>query len=370
MMVLSNHLKRIFFNKLQLLLIVVLPALFMIPLTMNIDSLSNAIQNIKVGVIDNDNTPFTTTIRNNLATKAKLIKVKSDNMQEELINSRVDYVVVMEKGFTLDFIKGQNSKIKGFYLQESLKSIPLQKYLESYLTSSRQIARASGGDAEKFYKSMQVYKEGPIQSNYKILKQIDRQKSYLTFGLFVLFMLFTTVVYTTMILTDKENKTFYRTVSAPVTVKSYMLQVILSFILVSFIQVTIIFIIFKFVMGVYLGTNFFKMYMLFLAISVACVSFGVAVSSVSKNVIQACFTGLLISFPMSFMGGCWWPNEMSTNVVRTIGKFTPIYWAMEGVNNLLNEKSLFNVSGDILILLIFAVVFFLFGTWRKEDIAK
>lgn len=368
MIIFANNLKRIFKNKLQLFLIIIIPTLFMIPITLGINSTNDSKHAPKVGIIDLDKTNFTATIAYNLAAKAKITAVPQEKIQERLITSEVDYVVVINKGFTNNLIKGEKAEVKGYYLKDSVRSIPVQKYMESYMGAAKKIARTSGGDEKMFYQGLKQYKNASLTMDYKVLAEIDRYKSYMSLGIFVMFMLFTTVLYTTLILTDKENKTFYRTITAPVTVKSYMLQNILSFLLISFIQITIILIVLKTFVGVYLGDSMFKMYLLFLAISVVCVSLGVAISSLSKSVIQASFTGLFITFPMSFLGGCWWENEMSTNLVRAIGKFTPVYWGMEGVNKLLNEQSISSISGDIFIMMLFAVVFFFFGTWRREDI--
>jgi ABC-2 type transport system permease protein len=203
-----------------------------------------------------------------------------------------------------------------------------------------------------------------------VLTGIERQKSYFTLGIFLEIILMTTLIFTTLILTDKGNKTFYRTLTAPVSLRRYMFQNILSFLLVSVIQVTIVFIGFKGLIGIYMGNSILNMFLLFLTASLLSVSMGVAVSSISKSVLQASFTGLFITLCMTLIGGTLWEHETATALMNTIGKFTPVYWIMDGVSKLLKEQGLFAISGDILIILLFAMVFFFLGTWRKEDIAK
>ncbi len=369
MTILANNIKRILKNKVQFLLILVLPALFLIPLSLNINADKRP---VKIGILDLDKTAYTTMLADNLAARASVVELKDygqSKIQADVINSVYDYILVLDKGYTSSLIQGSAPEPKAYYLQDSLTTLPVQKYLEGYLSSSQRIASAAAGDEGKFYQAMRQYISPAIGLDYQVIAEIDRHKSYTTLGMFLMFMLFTTVVYTTLILTDKENKTFYRTIAAPVSLKSYMFQNILGFLLISVLQVTVIFIVLRLFMGIYLGDSVLNMYLLFLVVSLVCVSFGVAISSTAKSVIQAAFVGLFLTFPMSFLGGCWWENDMSTKAIQSIGKFTPVYWIMEGVNKLLDHQSFADISGDVFIVLIFVLVFFFFGTWRREDIA-
>lgn len=363
MNVFSNILRRIFKNKIQMLFILILPSVFMIPISLNMSTEHP----LKVGILDEDKTVFSNMLCDSLKTKAEVVDIDISKKLDDLLDMNVDYQVIIEKGFTNGFIKGENIQIKGYYLKNSVRSIPIQQYLKSFIDSSQAIAISSNGIESKFYEGMNKYNDLGIKTNFSIISNIDRNRSYSALGLFLMFMIMTAVIFTTMLLKDKENKTFYRTICAPVSLKSYMLQNILSFLIISFVQVTLVFIMLKFLIGIYMG-DFFKVYLLFLFASIMCVSLGIAISSISKNVVQAGFMGLFLSLPMSFLGGCWWPNETAPDILRAIGRFTPVYWVMEGVNKFLNDKSVFSASIEILILLAFSAIFFFFGTWKKESI--
>jgi ABC-2 type transport system permease protein len=365
MTILTGNLRRIFKKKLRIFVIAILPAIILLLTSTSIIANSQ----LNMGIIDLDKTDYTTMLTNHLALQTKIKEITQDQIQNELINSKVDYVVVMEKGFTAGLLKGEDVEAKGYYLKDSIRSLPVQNYLAGYLSSAKKIAKASGGDEQRFYEGLKM-SNADLQLEYKVLTGFDRQKTYFTLGVFLEIILMTTVMFTTLILTDKGNKTFYRTLTAPVSLRSYMFQNILSFLLVSVIQVTIVFIVLKGLIGTYMGNSILIMYLLFLAASVLTVSIGVAVSSFSKSVIQASFAGMFITFSMGTIGGCLWEHDMATNLLNTIGKFTPVYWIMDGVSKLLKEQGLFAISGDILIVFLFSLVFFFFGTWKKEDIAK
>ena len=367
MTILFNNLRRIFKNKLQIFVIVILPAIILILVSSSIMA-NKPILNI--GIIDLDKTDYSTTLTNRLSLQTNIKEVTQDQIQNELINTKVDYVVVIEKGFTARLLKGEDVAAKGYYLKDAIQSLPVQNYLDSYFSSAKRIAKASGGDELKFYEGLKISNDADLQLEYKVLTGIERQKSYATLGIFLEIILVTMLMFAKLILTDKGNKTFYRTLTAPVSLRSYMFQNIISFLLVSVIQVTIVFMAFKGLIGIYMGDSILNMLLLFLTASVLSVSMGVAVSSISKSVLQASFTGIFITFCMSLIGGVLWEHETATDLMNTIGKFTPAYWIMDGVSKLLKEQGLLAISGDILIVLLFAMVFFFLGTWRKEDIAK
>ena len=367
MTIFFNNLRRIFKKKLQVLVILILPAIL---LTLVSTSIMANKPILKIGTIDLDKTDYTTMLTNHLSLQTNSKEVTQDQIQNELVNSKVDYVVVLDKGFTERLIKGEDVEAKGYYLKDSIQSLPVQNYVDSYFSSAKRIAQVSGGDEQRFNEGLKISNDADLQLDYKMLTGIERQKSYVTLGVFLEIILMTTVIFTTLILTDKENKTIYRTLTAPVSLRRYMFQNILSFLLVSIIQVTIGFGVLKGFIGIYMGDSILNMFLLVLTASVLAVSVGVAVSSISKSVIQASFTGLFIAFFMGTLGGTIWEHETATELLNTIGKFTPVYWIMDGVSKLLKEQGLFAISGDILIILLFAMVFFFLGTWRKEDIAK
>lgn len=364
MTVFINVLKRILKNKIQLFFILILPAIFMIPISLNM----NSEHPLRVGILDNDKTIFSNILYDSLKTKADVISIGSSNNHFDVLNSKIDYEIIISKGFTSGLIAGKGVQLDGYYLKDSVRCIPIRQYLKSFVDSSKAIAVSVNGNETKFYEGMSGYNNLGVKTNYNIISNIDRDRAYSSFGLFLMFVVMTSVLFTTLLLRDKENRTFYRTITAPVSLKSYMLQNILSFTIISFLQVTLVFVILKYLVGIYMGNSFSSMYAVFLFASVMCVSLGIAISSVSRNVVQAGFIGLFLSLPMSFLGGCWWPNATAPDVFRSIGRFTPVYWVMEAVNKLLYNNSLTSALNEILVIVAFSAIFFFLGTWKRESL--
>lgn len=257
MTILIGNIRRIFKRKLWVFIIVFLPAIMLFLFSSSVIDKS---QTLNIGIIDLDKTDYTTLLENNLALQTKIVDISQDQINNELINSKVDYVLVIKKGFTAGLLKGKDMEATGYYLKNSIQSLPVQNYVESYISSSKRIAKAIGGDEQRFYEVLKNKSDANIQLDYKVLTEIERHKSYALVGMFVEIMLLTSVMFIMLVLTDKENKTFYRTLTAPISLKNYMLQNILSFLLVSIIQVILGFTVLKSLFGTYMGNSLLSMF--------------------------------------------------------------------------------------------------------------
>ena len=55
--------------------------------------------------------------------------------------------------------------------------------------------------------------------------------------------------------------------------------------------------------------------------------------------------------------------------LQQIGQLMPTAWMIDAVGKVASSGQLFEASGEILVMLLYAVVFFLLGNWRRVDIA-
>lgn len=366
MTVFMNTLTRILKNKLLLLLVIILPPILMLPIGKNMRGDAFV---LKVGIIDKDKTEYTDILSNAIKDRSSLIEMQAADPQTVVAGRKVDILLVIPKGFTKALLDGPNMSIKLYHRDKALNSVAIEQFIKSFITASSDIGKVAAGDMNSFNTAVLKFKDGSLSVIEKNSSKLGPYASYLTIGLYVMFMMMTTIAFTTIILTNKENRTLQRTLISPVSIKSYMLQMIGAFLIVSYFQAIVVLIILKLFMGVYFGVNAINMFVLFFAASIMSVSFGIAICGVSKSVIQACFVGLGICFPMTFVGGCWWKNEMTSGLINSIGRFTPIYWLMDSVEKLLDNKSLLSANFGILMVILFSVAFFLFGTWKKRDMA-
>lgn len=92
---------------------------------------------------------------------------------------------------------------------------------------------------------------------------------------------------------------------------------------------------------------------------------GLLVGALARTSDQAVIFSLVPMFIFAGLGGAWVPLEFANPSVQVIGKFTPVYWTMQGLKEiLLRGAGTGDIFPAVLALLGFAVVFFALAAWR------
>lgn len=367
MIILMNNFRRIIKNKLLLLVVVILPAVL---LTFAYSSITPKDKLLSIGICDQDQTEYTKLLQNQLAQTMKIESLNPDQINNELFNSKIIYALVIDKGFTEKMLAGEDVNVKSYFLKDNDQAQLVQTYIEDYLNTAREIAKTARGDQDYFYHRIALINHAYIQMENQPPINKQKEKAYLMFGPFLESILIAAVMIASLMQVDRENKTFYRTLTAPVTLRGYTIQNVLSYLIISVIQMSVVFLVIKEWLGIYMGISPTVMYLLFLAASLVSVALGTAISSLARSTLQALFAGIFTAFLMSLLGGCLWEHASATTLLNNIGKFTPTYWIMDGVSKLLDSQRLAAISGNIVIVLMFTIVFLFLGSWKKEDIAK
>lgn len=359
MIVFINSLKRLLKSRVQVAVLLILPFIPIIPIALDP---SGSMSTFNIGIVNNDTGKLTDILTKTLQANFNVTEINEKDIENELNSSKIDYAIVIPKGFTDDIINLKDIKLKGYEKKGKDCALFIGGSVDSFLYPVKNIARASGGDSSLFYKNIEKV---PVININKSAKK----NNAVTWGMIIQFVMFSSIFTSTLILEDKENKTFFRSLNAPLSLKSYMLQTILSFIVLSIIQITVLSSVVVFGFGIYGGTSLWNMMLLLAVIALVSVSFGVAVSALGKNTTQATMIGIGLVTLMCMLGGAW-GIQPSSEIISSIAKALPVTWAMDAVEKLLNNKSSNSIIQNIEVLLAFSAVFFLLGTWKKADIVE
>lgn len=251
-------------------------------------------------------------------------------------------------------------------------AMPARMKIDAFLTAAKNIAAAADGNRDTFYEKLEDYQNGrfTLQSTMVGLDNQDASASLGGIGLLAMSMMFLAMSATTNLLKDKEDRTFYRVMASPLSLKSYMFQNILSFYLVSLLQVAGVFVVILYVFKISLGASVLNLFIVMAVFSFLCVSMGVAMAGLARNTRQAGAVTSLVVIPMSMLGGLFWPSDMMPDLLQRIGNLLPTSWTMDAAHKVILGSSIAEVRMEILIVLMYSLVFFLLGSWRKTDIAR
>lgn len=350
-------LKRMLKNKVMLAMLLLFPLVGIIPGT---SAVSNSV-GITIGVVNQDSTPFTSNLIQRLGKNFTVVNISRDDINSDIENSHITYAIVIPKGFTNDIIGGKSPKISGYGSTEKDCSKGVGASIYSFVYPSKLIATQVHGSSAAFYSAI-----SKIPATKAVAQKKDNKAP---FGLIVQFIFMSSIYAATVIIADKESKTFYRSFNAPVSMRGYMLQSIVCFFLLSLLQTVVLFFVVVYGLGVYPGNNPAGMLALLVAVALSSVALGIAVSSMCKSTVQAVAVGLGIVVVMCMFGGAWGMTPANP-ILLGVSKALPYYWAADAVDKLVNDKALVSIGGDVLMLLAFAAVFFLAGTWRKSDVER
>lgn len=365
MTIFFNSLKRLFKSKVQIVVLFILPFLPLLPICI---SNSGSMTTLKIAVVDKDNTKLTRSFEQCLEQKFNVVNIAESNIRDSVNNSSVNFAIVIPKGYTAGIISCQNVRMKGYDSSEKSVSSILKEFTDAYINPVKNIAAVSRNSSAGFYSGLKAY-------NKAFYKQLNAntdagsKDSIVIFGMITMFLMFTPVFAATIIITDKEKKTFYRTLSSGLSLKSYMLQNILSFEVIELLQIAVLLAVTILGFKVDPGSSIGYLILLFFIFSLVSVAFGIAVSSICKNTIQAVMTGVGTITFMSLIGGAWGMKPTS-GIIDKISKIMPVTWMVDGVQKLLNKEDFSSITQNIIILIIFACIFFLLGTWKKSDIVE
>ncbi len=100
------------------------------------------------------------------------------------------------------------------------------------------------------------------------------------------------------------------------------------------------------------------------------VSLGMLVGTVSKSVESAAVVGNLITFPMMFLSGTFFPVSSMPNYLQTLAHVLPLFYVIDGLNNVMLYNNYSSALTDIGVLVVLSVVVFglavRFFKWRED----
>lgn len=361
--------RRLLRNKANLFMILLLTPLF-IGFTYGLGQFGQT--NITVGLVDLDNTPLTEMLAEALAETTPVLEMQEEDIRSTLAGSKADYILVIDSGFSAQTIAGSEPKLRGYSIQESNIAQRVIIKIEGFIGAAKSVAKTAQGDEAAFYSGMEAYKAGSFalesQTYSSNEKSVDSALGGL--GLLSMSMMLLSTFTAVNLIRDRGNRTFFRVLASPMTLKGYMLQNILCFFLVLVMQVSVVFLVVQYIFGIYMGASALNLFLVMTIFALLCVAMGIALASAARTARQASTIASLIITPMSMLSGLFWPRSMMPEFLQIIGKYLPPTWVMEAAQKVMLGKSLASASLELSILLGFIVVFFLLGTWRRTDIAR
>lgn len=189
-------------------------------------------------------------------------------------------------------------------------------------------------------------------------------------GMATMFVTFFVLLSSVNIIRERKNWTIQRLVTMPLTRAQILSGKILMYFLLGMIQFSAMFgfgvlvtrllsLVNPEITTLRLGNDFLALVVIMVSFTLCMTAFGFAIGTFIRSEMQGAAMLNLLGLTLAPLGGAWWPLDIVPDVMKVVGHFSPIAWAMDGFRLLLYEQG---TLGDVLlpvgVLLVLAVIFF------------
>lgn len=157
--------------------------------------------------------------------------------------------------------------------------------------------------------------------------------------------------------------------TTPITRTEWILSKMLFQLFLSFVSAFLIIVIGIFLFGLNIHISAL-MFILIITTSFLFTGMGMVIGRFVRDEESAGMAGGAVTFPMMFLAGTFFPLEQMPEFLQTIARVLPLYYVNEGFRNAMIYLKTDDAIFHSVIVLIFAIVFFLAGlilTKWKED---
>jgi ABC-2 type transport system permease protein len=305
----------------------------------------------KVDLINNSSHPFSETLitelnKSNLFTVTKSTSLTSS--EDRLNRSQIDGIIELPPSFGTINSKGiPSGNIKVYYDQSDEQT-------------AQAIQTAVNGELNGLNASLTKYVP-PI--SVSSVATNNRGQTYFDF-IFAGMLGFTIITLglfgpSRSIPSFKKQGILRRFHTAPITSAQYIISSLLSSIVIGFVSLAVMFLV---------GLHFYHLQMqgsyidliIFLILSIVTIyGFGLAIGGWAKSEDRAAPLTNLVSFPMMFLSGTFFPTYLMPLWLQSISKFLPLTPIIDGLRDIISQgKTIFDLGPQLLLMGIWIIIIY------------
>lgn len=228
-------------------------------------------------------------------------------MKRDIAAGKLDSGIVFGQGFAASVRAGQPDHLDIISVKGAQVTAYVKAMLNSYIGNVAAIGRSAGGDDAQFDKIYAAYSQQRFKLTAETLEDTSNTKSmtYQSIGFLVAFMMFSAVNMSEMILKEKEDRTFLRLLSSPVSARTYVLSNVAVNDIIMLLQIVVTLIVMKNVLHIDSGIPYGSMIVALFLFALAAISLSLLIVAFSKSTAGAGAMQNLIITPTCLLAGCF-----------------------------------------------------------------
>ncbi len=372
MTVFRTYIKRLFGRPWMIVLTVAIPML--IVMVVGGGGSGDA---MRVALIDHDDSVLSRMVSDAVAPVAHFVEVEEGEITSALVDGGIEYALVVPAGMQDEVIAGERARIETYSLQGVQMTRSVRSAADAVLSAAHNVARVVDGDRDAFLRTVERVREGrfslqsePHRSERGALSSGEAQGLSQLIGLLTFTMLLMTMAACLIFLTDIEKGIFHRTLAGPVSLQRYMFETNAAFFCATALQAVAGTIVLWIVFPQLNSEAVVSVGAILIVFALVGVSFTLAVSNIMKTARRTAIASNFLIMMMVMLGGAFWPYDIMPVYLQHIGTLSPARWTTSATASALSGAPFAEILPNLGILLLFAIVFQLLGSWRRVDVAK
>lgn len=191
---------------------------------------------------------------------------------------------------------------------------------------------------------------------------------HLIVGSLLLFIMILTSTSINVIMEDRENKTMTRIYAAPVNDIEVVLGYWIGCLALGTAQIVLFLGLTSLVLQYDFGMPVYQLFIILECFLLSSIGMGSAVGGLIKSRENLRFIGMNVTVITCLAGGCFWPLDAVPDFMRRLADFVPQKWAIDAVIRLTTGAGMRDVGMNIGILLLFAAVLLIFGSYFLKPV--
>ncbi|MFO7541095.1 MAG: ABC transporter permease [Chloroflexota bacterium] len=184
-------------------------------------------------------------------------------------------------------------------------------------------------------------------------------------GMMVMFAMFLMMGGAVVLIQERERGTLRRLMVMPIDKTTIILGKMGGILATGLVQMAILIICGALLFGVAWGQSPLALALMVVAFGLAITSLGMMLAALARTAAQANALATVIVLSLASLGGAWWPLEVVPPFLQTVGRLTPVAWAMSGFHDIITRGlGLTAVLPEVGVLLGFTVLFLTVGIVR------
>lgn len=362
----KNQLKLLFNNRIAVFFVILVP----IALTYVFSSIGSS-SKINLYYADLDKTPYSNELISMLKNNKdiNLIPVSEATVHQKVDTNDVPEGLIIDKNFETNLSNDKKSSIKIVQNYPSSESSIVE---EAVLGEANTLKKAAM-DSESISKGLNMSKNTVSSDLLKKLKansniSIDDKGSSMTqskatkslIGFLLMFLWFVIIQGFRTLIEEKENDTFSRILSAPISYSKYLVSKVASTYIFGLILLVVTLAIGKYAFNITFAQNLGAEAAVFAVYLFAVTGIVMIFVPFIKKQQTLTILGSILMALTGMLGGSFFPlDEVSSNIILTLSKFTPEAWALNSVSDItFNNAALNSEITSIIILVAMGIVCF------------